>query len=83
MNGRLIISTVTVLFSLYGILYDYLNPFPESKSTLIFCVIAYFISIGVLTAYTQFVEKACFGAALQINDSGKPNLWKFSSKQKS
>ena len=82
MNARLIISTITVLFSLYGILHDYLNPFPASRNVLIFCVIAYFISVGVLTAYTQFIEKTCFGAAKQINDQGKPNLWKFSSKQK-
>ena len=41
MNGRLIISTVAILFSIYGIVYDWLNPFPESRSTLIICVISY------------------------------------------
>lgn len=41
MNGRLIISTIAVLFSGYAILYDYLHPFPESKFVLICCVILY------------------------------------------
>ncbi len=82
MNGRLIISTITVFFSLYGILYDWYNPFPQSRNTIIFCVILYFLSIGVLTLYTQYVEKACFAAATQKIEKGKVNKWKFSSKQK-
>jgi signal peptidase complex subunit 2 len=82
MNGRLVISTITVLFSLYGILYDWYHPFPESRTTIIVCVAAYFLSIGVLTLYTAFVEKACFAAATQKNEKGKANKWKLSSKQK-
>lgn len=83
MNVRLIISTITVAFSLYGIAHDWLNPFPASKPVLIFCVAAYFISLAFLTSYTQFVEKTCFGAAKQKSDSinGKSNTWKFSSKR--
>jgi signal peptidase complex subunit 2 len=78
MNGRLIISTIAVTFSLYGIIYDWLHPFPESRNCLIYCVIFYFISIGVLTLYTTFIEKNCFAVAKQAGE----NLWKFSSKQK-
>lgn len=84
MNGRLIISTVAVIISLYGILDDWLHPFPESRSTLICCVILYFISIGILTIYTAFIEKGCFAAAKHKDESGlnKPNVWRLSSKQK-
>lgn len=84
MNGRLIISTVAVAVSLYGILYDYLYPFPQSRTTLMFCVAFYFIFIGILTYYTAFIEKGNFAAAKQYDESGlnKPNTWKLSSKQK-
>ena len=81
MNGRLIISTITVMCSIYGILYDWYHPFPESRSVLIYSVISYFISMGVLTLYTTFIEKACFGAAKQKNESGAAHIWKLSSKQ--
>lgn len=81
MNGRLIISTLTVMFSIYGIVYDWYHPFPESRTTLIYCVIAYFISMGILTLYTTFIEKACFGGAKQKNGSDSPHIWKLSSKQ--
>lgn len=84
MNGRLIISTVAILFSLYAIAYDWFHPFPESKTVLIICVILYFITIGILTLYTSFLEKGCFAAAKQLDQNGsqKASYWKFSSKQK-
>lgn len=82
MNWRLIISTIAVVISLYGIVYDWLHPFPESKLVLIFCVGFYFVFIGILTAYTTFIEKGCFAAAKQNDDSATPNVWRLSSKQK-
>lgn len=81
MNGRLIVSTIAILFSLYAIGYDWFHPFPESRSTLICCVILYFITIGVLTLYTTFLEKGCFAAAKYV-DGEKTSYWKLSSKQK-
>lgn len=82
MNGRLLISTIGVLFSAYAIVYDYLHPFPESRTVLIACVLLYFITIGILTLYTAFLEKTCFATAKQTVGSDKPNFWKISSKQK-
>ncbi|CAF1096765.1 unnamed protein product [Brachionus calyciflorus] len=81
MNGRLIVSTVAVLFSLYAIGYDYLHPFPESRLVLIVCVVFYFIFIGILTLYTSFVEKGTFAEANYKSDN-KVQHWKFASKQK-
>ena len=83
MNGRLFISTIAVLFSGYALLDDWLNPFPESRSTLIYCVIAYFITILLLTLYTNYAERGCFAAALSTLDSqNKKYLWRIYSKQK-
>lgn len=69
MDGRLAISTVSVLFSLFALAYDYLHPFPASKWVLAFCSISYFISVGALTAYLWWVERGVF---LVFND-GKSN----------
>lgn len=77
MDGRLIISTVSVLFSLFALAYDYLHPFPASKWVLAFCSISYFISVAGLTAYLWWVEKGVF---LVFKD-GK-NIWKATSNLK-
>ncbi|GAU96684.1 hypothetical protein RvY_08095 [Ramazzottius varieornatus] len=69
MDGRLAISTVSVLFSLFALAYDYLHPFPASKWVLAFCSVSYFVSVGALTAYLWWVEKGVF---LVFND-GKTN----------
>ena len=82
MNGRLIISTVGVLFSGYAIAYDWFHPFPESRSILIACVILYFITIGILTLWTSFLEKTCFAAAKYTDGNNKSVSWKLSSSQK-
>ena len=82
MNGRLIISTIGVLFSGYAIAYDWFHPFPESRSVLIACVILYFIMIGILTLWTSFLEKTCFAAAKYTDGSNKTASWKLSSSQK-
>jgi signal peptidase complex subunit 2 len=81
MNGRLAISTIAVLFSIYAIAYDWFHPFPESKQILIICVVAYFITVCILTLYTSFLEKGCFVAARHIAEP--KNVWKISSRQDS
>ncbi len=40
MDGRLYISFIACLFSGFALIYDWLNPFPKSRSILILCVIA-------------------------------------------
>jgi signal peptidase complex subunit 2 len=81
MDGRLLLSTLAVLFSAYALLDDWLHPYPQSRTTLIVCVIAYFVSVLILTLYTSYVERGCFGAAKSKLDN-KTFTWKLYSKQK-
>lgn len=59
-DNRLAISSIAVIIALYALVWDYFNPFPASRPVLLFCVILYFIMMGVLTVYTAFVEKGIF-----------------------
>jgi len=77
MDGRLAISTVSVLFSLFALAYDWFYPFPASKWILAFCSVSYFISVAGLTAYLWWIEKGVF---LVFKD-GK-NTWKATSNLK-
>ncbi|XP_055336607.1 signal peptidase complex subunit 2-like isoform X2 [Paramacrobiotus metropolitanus] len=77
MDGRLVISTISVAFSLIALGYDYLFPFPASKWVLAFCSISYFITVGCLTLYLWCVEKGVF----LVFKEGK-NIWKATSNLK-
>ena len=54
MNGRLALSALGVSFALFAVVWDYLHPFPESRTVLIVCAISYFILSGILTLYVMF-----------------------------
>jgi len=41
MDGRLALCTVAVGFALFALIWDYLYPFPLSRSVLIMCVVSY------------------------------------------
>ncbi|KAI1716342.1 microsomal signal peptidase 25 kDa subunit (SPC25) domain-containing protein [Ditylenchus destructor] len=80
-DGRLLLSFVAVAIAGVALIYDYLFPFPKSKTILAICSISYFVMMFVLQLYQWYVEKATFFQAEE--KSGKDSIyWKWSSDMK-
>lgn len=81
---RLTVAAISVSFALFALLWDWLYPFPKSRNVLILCVVCYFILMGILQAYTQWVEGAVFFVAVDDDPTrSRPDRkWTFSSKLK-
>lgn len=84
LDGRLIISTVAVGFSIFALLWDWLYPFPQSRTVMCVCVISYFIMMGILTWYTTYLERGIFCTALNKDVAGidPDDVWHASSSLK-
>uniref|UniRef100_A0A0N5A8P7 Signal peptidase complex subunit 2 n=1 Tax=Syphacia muris TaxID=451379 RepID=A0A0N5A8P7_9BILA len=83
-DGRLLISSVAVGFAAFALLYDYIAPFPKSKTVLAVCSVTYFILMGVFQCYQWYFEKGTFYQAVEEDFSGKQEkrYWKWSSSLK-
>ena len=70
MDIRLGICLTAVGAAMFALAWDFMNPFPASKTVLVICVISYFILMGILTLYTTMVEKGIFLETLDVDATG-------------
>ncbi|KAK4310782.1 hypothetical protein Pmani_017682 [Petrolisthes manimaculis] len=85
LDGRLMISSVAVGFSIFALVWDWLYPFPQSsRSVMLVCVVVYFVMMGVLTWYTTYLECGIFCTALNKDVAGidPDQIWNASSSLK-
>jgi signal peptidase complex subunit 2 len=82
-DTKLALCTIACLFSGFALIYDYfIAPFPKSTNVLMMCSISYFVTMGVVTLFSMFVEKNCFFRSKERREGGigTPSMWTIESK---
>lgn len=64
-DKRLALCGVAVIVAIVALIWDFLHPFPTSRPVLIACVTTYFVLMGILSLYSNYVENGIFVVAIQ------------------
>ncbi|VDN96853.1 unnamed protein product [Rodentolepis nana] len=81
---RLLLCTLSVLFTIVAFIYDYVCPYPQSRYVLMGCIASYFVTTTILSWHTFYVEGSIFYVGMQSDKAGldPPNRWTFASQIK-
>lgn len=79
---RLFLCFLPIAAAFFGMIYDYLNPFPQSAAVLKICVYSYIFFTIILTVYSVFVESNTILIALKKGKNKREIRIKLLSKMK-
>ena len=70
-SGELLLASGNGMVAGVALLYDWQHPFPQSRTVLILCVLAYFVLMCVLQLFAWYVERGIYYVGIDRDASGK------------